>query len=422
MPHPGTIGPVPSNIRILPPEGLMQRVRSGFIRSLITGGITLICLVFASTSAAQSPTGQGPQVKLVTPRIDLPLDDPVVIQALVRPMPGRSITSVYAFVDDVELGARTRAPYRWVIPLDDEATVIHIRVVATDNVGIETHIEEMVTRIPGMRFTAEVPVVTLNLAAIDNNERFVSDLGVDELLITDNGEPQEIVDFARGEAPLRISILVDQSNSMADKMEETIAALGKFLRQLGPDDQVKLMAFNDRVTSYTPFTNIHELVASFAQVIQPEGSTALYDAVLYGYRQIASQEDARERRVIFLLTDGDDRESRNDLAQVLNQVRNGGVTIFALGQGNALGDGDLRDVLLDMADQTGGEAFFERDKNKLDGVFERVSAAMRSLYLVSYRPTNLTLGWHEIDIEVSRSGLLLRHKPGYDRTSIQRAP
>ena len=394
----------------------MRRARSAFIRVRVAGGISLICIAVAGPAAAQFAMGQGPEVKLVTPRIDLPLDDPVVIQALVRPMPGRSISSVHAYVDDVELGVRTRPPYRWVIPLDDDAAAIHIRVVAKDDAGVETQIEEMVTRIPGMRFTAEVPAVTLNLAAIDGDERFISDLEAGELTITDNGEPQEILDFARGEAPLRISILVDQSNSMADKMEETIAALGKFLDQLGPDDHVKLMAFNNRVTSYTPFTNVHELVASFAQVIRPEGSTALYDALLYGYRQIASQDDARERRVIFLLTDGDDQESRNDLTQVLNQVRNGGVTIFALGQGDALGDGDLRDVLREMADQTGGEAFFERDKNKLDGVFEQISAAMRALYLVSYRPTNMTRGWHEIDVEASRPGLRLRHKPGYDRT------
>ena len=65
------------------------------------------------------------------------------------------------------------------------------------------------------------------------------------------------------------------------------------------------------------------------------------------------------------------------------------------------------------------EAFFERDKNKLNGVFTRISVAMRALYLVSYRPTNLTRGWHEIDVKVSRPGIHLRHKPGYDRTTTQ---
>jgi VWFA-related protein len=270
-----------------------------------------------------------------------------------------------------------------------------------------------------MRFDAEVEAVMLNLAALDEDERYVSNLEAADLTIVDNGEPQEIVDFARGEAPLRVAILVDQSNSMRDKMQETIAALGKFLEQLGPDDQVKLMAFNDRVTSYTPFTNVHGLVASFAQAIRPEGSTALYDALLYGYRQLANHDDARERRVIFLLTDGEDQVSRNALQPALDRVRNGGVTVFALGQGEALDSGDLRDVLRSMAEQTGGEAFFEKDKNKLDAVFVDIAAAMRALYLVSYRPSNPTRGWHAIEVTTSRPGLRLRHKPGYERSSAQ---
>jgi VWFA-related protein len=308
-----------------------------------------------------------------------------------------------------------------VVPRPENAAAVHVRIAAADSAGAETQVEELVTREPGTRFTAEVPAVTLNLAAIDANERFVSDLQPEELVIRDNGEVQEILDFARAEAPLRISLLVDQSGSMADKMEETLAALARFLRELGPDDQVKLMAFNDRVTSYTPFTNMHELVGSFAQAIRAEGDTALYDALLYGYRQLAGHQDARERRVIFLLTDGDDRASRNALRPALERIRNGGVTVFALAQGEALDSRDLRDVLDEIADQTGGEAFFEKDKSKLDGVFAQVAAAMRALYLVSYRPTDSTRGWHRIEVEAARPDLRLRHKPGYDRVAGESA-
>lgn len=397
-------------------KDFMHRSRSA-PSALRTVGLLLACLLATGSAAAQ--LGQGPQVKLVTPRIDQPLADPIVIQALVRALPGRTIQSVQAYLDDRDLGIRSRPPYRWVIPRDDESAAVHIRIVAVDSTGVQAQIEEMVTREPGMRFTAEVPVVHLNLAAIDANERFVADLEAGELSITDNGEPQEIIDFARGEAPLRISILVDQSNSMADRMEETIAALGKFLEQLGPDDQVKLMSFNERVTSYTPFTNVHGLVASFAHAIRADGGTSLNDALLYGFRQVAEGEDARERRVIFLLTDGEDQSSRNALQPVLERVRNGGVTVFALAQGDALGSGELRDILQQMADETGGEAYFERDKNKLDGVFVQVAAAMRALYLVSYRPSNPARGWHEIGVETTRPGLTLRHKPGYERSSSE---
>ena len=393
----------------------MRRSISAFVGRPVAAWLVVVSCLAAAPTAAQ--VGQGPQVKIVTPRIDQPLENPIVIQVLVRALPGRTVARVTAFLDDEDLGVRSRPPYRWVIPRPEDAPAVHVRIVAVDSVGAESHVEEMVTRVPGMRFAAEVQAVTLNIAALDEDERFISNLTADEITVRDNGETQEILDFARGEAPLRISILLDQSRSMADKMDETQAALAEFLTRLGPDDQVKLMAFNDRVTSYTPFTNMHELVGSFARAIRAEGSTALYDALLYGYRQLANVEDARERRVIFLLTDGDDQASRNALQPALDRVRNGGVTIFALGQGEALDDGDLREVLRDMAEQTGGEAFFEEDKNKLDAAFAQIAAAMRALYLVSYRPTNPTRGWHEIEVEATRPGLRLRHKPGYDRSS-----
>ncbi len=388
-------------------------------RAQVQGAITAATPASAHplAAAAQIPEiGRGPQVKIVTPRVDQPLADPIVIQALIRATPGRSVVKVSAFLNDQELGVRNRPPFRWVVPRPPDTTAVHVRVIAVDDAGAESQVEEMITRTPGMRFSAEVPAVTLNLAAIDGNERFISNLRADEIVIRDNGEVQEVLDFAHAEAPLRISILVDRSRSMADKMDETLVALNKFLGQLGPDDHVKLMGFNQRITSYTPFTNMHDLVGSFAQAIEADGSTALFDAVLYGYRQLATFSDARERRVIFLMTDGDDQSSRTALEPALEQVRNGGVTIFALGQGEALDDGDLRDVLREMADETGGEAFFEKDEDKLDRVFEQIAGAMRALYLVSYRPTNPTPGWHGIEVEVKRPNLRLRHKPGYERT------
>ena len=362
---------------------------------------------------------QAPEVKIVTPRIDEPLSNPIVIQALVRVPPGTSIRTVSAFLDERDLGVRTRPPYRWVVPLPADASAVHVRIVATDSRGRQSSTEELVTRTPGMRFTAEVPAVSLNLSALDDADRFISDLRREEITVRDNGEVQEILDFARGDAPLRVAILLDRSRSMEDRMPETLAALVDFLGELGPEDQVKLMGFNDRITSYTPFTNMHELVGAFAQGITAQGSTALFDAVVYGYRQLASHEDARERRVIFVLTDGDDQASRTALKPALELVRNGGVTIFALGQGDALDEGDLRDVLRQMADETGGEAIFEEDARKLETAFGQIAQAMRALYLVSYRPTSNASGWHDLEVEVSRPGLRLRFKPGYERDGTE---
>jgi len=122
----------------------MPRARSAFTRAFSVA-LALLCLAVGLPGAAQLGQGQGPQLKLVTPRIDQPLADPIVIQALARPMPGRGIVSVQAFLDDEELGLRTRAPYRWVVPLPEDVAAVYIRLVAVDNSGAQTQIEQLVT-------------------------------------------------------------------------------------------------------------------------------------------------------------------------------------------------------------------------------------------------------------------------------------
>ena len=364
--------------------------------------------------AAQA-AGENPEVKIVTPRSDRPLPNPIVIQVLVRSPASNAITGVVAYFEDQELATLTEPPYRWIVSRTTGASLAHVRVVATDSAGLTGDDEVLVAGTPGLSFSAEVPAVSLNVSVLDDRGGFALDLQSHEIVLRDNEVEQEVLDFTRSEAPLRIAVLLDHSGSMGNKMADTIEALVEFLGRLEPEDQVKLMGFNHRVTSYTPFTSQHEMVANFAQGIQAEGGTALYDALLYAYRQLEPYELARERRVIFLLTDGKDRESRMSAEPALELVRAGGVTVFALGQGEALRDEDLRDVILDITRTTGGDAYFESDRGRLRQTFTEISQAMRALYFLSYRPSDSTAGWHEIAVEIERPGWRARHKPGYQR-------
>jgi len=379
------------------------------IRSMPVDGM------LSPSSEPQDSTG-NPEVKIVTPRSDRPLPNPIVIQALVRTHESSAIAGVVAYFDDRELATLTEPPYRWIVSRTNRASIAHVRVVATDSAGQEGSDEVLVADTPGVSFAAEVPAVSLNVGVLDEEGGFVFDLQPQEIVLRDNGVRQDILDFTRTEAPLRVSILVDQSGSMGNKMIDTIEALAEFLQHLEPEDQVKLMGFNHRVTSYTPFTARHDMVANFAQGIQAEGGTALYDALLYGYRQLDPYDMARERRVIFLLTDGKDRESRASAEPAVELVRAGGVTVFAIGQGEALRDEDLREVILEITRATGGEAYFESDRGRLRQSFTEIAQAMRALYFVSYRPSDPTPGWHEITVEITRQGLRARHKPGYQRS------
>ena len=383
------------------------------IPAALLSALVALAIAPAVSGAISTPHGgQGlePQVKIVTPRSDQPLPDPVIIQALVR---GAAIERVVAYLDGRRLGALTEPPYRWVVPRPGSGPTVNVRVVAVDRNGLEGSAEHLVSRVLGARFHAQVDVVRFNLAARDVLQRFVDDLSVDDLVVRDNGREQQILELARAEAPLRIAILLDRSGSMASKMDGTRRALVGFLAQLGPQDQVKLIGFNHQITAFTPFTNMHDLVGSFAQVISAEDGTALYDAVLYAYQQFEPSEEARERHVILLLTDGEDQGSRTPLYRALGRVRTAGVTIFALGQGGALSDDALKEVIVEMVDLTGGEAYFENDPDRLEGVFVEIAKAMRALYLVAYRPTDVSPGWHQLEVESVRSGVRLRHKPGY---------
>lgn len=377
-------------------------------RSMSADGMT-------SRSRELQDSTSDPEVKIVTPRSDRPLPNPIVIQALVRSPVSRPISGVVAYFDDQELATLTEPPYRWIVSRAARASLAHVRVIATDSEGLVGGDEVMVAGTPGLGFEAEVPAVSLNVGALDERGGFALDLKPQEIVLRDNDIEQEILDFTRTDAPLRVAVLVDHSGSMGGKMADTVEALMGFLRRLEPGDQVKLMGFNHSVTSYTPFTDRHDMVANFAQGIQAEGGTALYDALLYAYRQLEPYELARERRVIFLLTDGKDRESRTTAEPALELVRAGGVTVFALGQGEALRDEDLREVILDITRTTGGDAYFESDRGRLRESFNEIAQAMRALYFVSYRPSDSTPGWHEITIELGRPGLRARHKPGYQR-------
>ena len=379
--------------------------------------VALPCLwaMSATAAAAQDPfrLAAAPEVKIVTPVQDRRLDDPVVVQALVRSPAAATIVRVDAWLDDVHLGSLERPPYRWVAARPDAATTVQVRVVAIDEGGREGSDERTVSTLDAPVFTGVAEAVSLNLAVLDGSGRFLSDIEAEEVIVRDNGAPQALLRFTRADAPLRVVLLVDQSASMAEKMTRTRGAIAAFLDELGEDDNVKLIGFNHRVNTYTPFTAEHDLVAAFAQGIRAEGSTALFDALLYSLRQFGAPAPTPERRAIFLFTDGNDVDSRNPLGAVVGAVRDAGVTVFALGQGAALDDRGLREQLRSIADATGGEAAFEDDVERLPGLFADAARKLRALYFVSYRPTDPSPGWHEIEVRIQRRGVEPRHKPGY---------
>jgi len=383
----------------------------GVLRFVAPAGVVLVLVsVFSIGVAAQQPA--GPRIIIATPSADEPLHDPVVVQALVRARQGREVDRVDAYINERHLGTLTEEPFRWEARAPAGAAVV-IRLIAIDSEG-DASTEELVVGMTDVAsFAAEVRMVQFNLGVTGRGGTPIADLRPADIEVKDNGQVQQVRHFTRTEAPLKVALVIDRSASLGDRLTDAKRAVRAFLDQLEPDDQVMLIGVNHRIVTLSRFTRDRERILESVDGLVAEGGTALFDGLLLGLEQFDAGTAELERRVLFVFTDGADVSSRNPERRVVEAARQSAVTMYAVGQGDALDDGNLRDALRELGRSTGGEAIFEDDPRELPALFSRIARLVRGLYFVSYEPTSTAVGWHEIDVEVKRRGARAHHRPGY---------
>lgn len=399
---------------------MMKRSRFRWLkRKRLPESLLLVLIAAILVLVPGQALAQAPQIRIVTPRA---ADDPASsgrIEVLVRGGDGPAV-AVTAFVEGTPLETLMAPPYGWDMPRQDGASPVNVRVTARDEHGHEA--SEQVRVLGGSllggnavpSFRSDTQAVTINLGVFDSWKRRILDLQRDEIIVRDNGQPQEILGFGREDMPLRTVVLFDRSGSMDGRMEMTRQALDELLSRLDARDQSKLVAFNDRVNQLVDFTGDHDAIRAGAATLEAGGGTALYDAILFALQSFETDTSSPTRPAMVLLSDGWDQDSVNPMSRVLDRVRDVGATIFAVGYGEALESDELRATLVKIARSTGGEAFFVPRTDHLAPIFAQIARRMRAMYFVSFVPDNRTAGWHELTVEVpERSRLTLLHRLGY---------
>lgn len=278
-----------------------------------------------------------------------------------------------------------------------------------------------------------VEVVNVYLSAIDSKGNFVTDLNPEEIVLKDEGVAQHISNFTNfaesnssenlGEKgiPLTLAFVIDTSNSMAmdvggrqQKIDIVKNAAFKMADELRPEDKVTLIAFNDHPDEITPLTsNRKDFERDLLFQDVEGGNTALLDSVYYAMEKIKNESG---RKIIVLLTDGQDTASLLRLDEVVSNVVASDITILAFGTTELAPNTTslrARAVLEKLANASGGYAFFPTSLNRLDEVMRRLRAGMSSQYSLGYKPLLRREGWHKIDISTKRHGLKLRYREGY---------
>jgi len=272
----------------------------------------------------------------------------------------------------------------------------------------------------GQVFKSVVDLASFGVTVVDKKGVLATDLGRDDFEVREDGKPQEVAFFARGDqvesAPeLHLGLLFDTSSSMEESISFSRSAAIKFLNALLEAKDVTLVDFDTeiRVVRYGP--------QDFARLVErirrrkPDGNTALYDA-LGVYLDGAAAEDGR--RILVLYTDGGDTSSSMSFSEAQTLLRASDITLYAVGFLSHLSQSaqmDQRLKIRQLAEATGGSAFFPSVIKELDATYDKVLAEIRAQYTIGYLSANAKTDgtWRKVEIRVKRPGLKVRTRQGY---------
>ena len=270
-------------------------------------------------------------------------------------------------------------------------------------------------------FRAGVDVVSLNVTVTDGTNRFVTDLSQEDFLVYEDGVLQETTYFSRRQLPSALALLMDTSASMDERMTTAQEAGIGFARRLGPEDLAEVIDFDSRVDILQTFTNSVVALEEAIRQTSAGGSTSLYNALYISLKELKKAplrvEDVR-REAIIVLSDGEDTSSLVTFEEVLDLAKRSETAIYSIGLKTEEGGSGFREadfVLRQLAQETGGRAFFPDDVDDLTGIYEQISDELSNQYSLGYVSANpLRNGqWRRIVIRVNREQIAVRTKQGY---------
>jgi VWFA-related protein len=312
------------------------------------------------------------------------------------------------------------------VPPPQAGEVTYLTVIARLDDGRSAEAVRFVNA-PEYLEEVEVNLIELYTTVTDRSGRPVLGLAVEDFEVFEDGRRQEIVKFeqlgavraarptAAENLPLTVGIAIDVSGSMVKTLGEAQAAGREFVaRVVRPGDRCFVLGFSDRPELLMPPTDDPEACSEGLDDLSAYGGTALHDAVvtsLYYFRGFRGQ------RALILLSDGDDTASAVDYRAAAEYARRSGVAVYAVGLGVGV-FGGVRGKLTELAEETGGRAFFVNRATELEAVYQEIEQELRSRYLLAYNSDRAGDGegdaeFREVRVEMKPRGLEARTIRGY---------
>jgi VWFA-related protein len=269
--------------------------------------------------------------------------------------------------------------------------------------------------------SVNVDLVNILFTVADRKGKFVTNLKKEDFKVFEDERGQTISNFSsESDLPLTIALLVDTSGSIRDKLKfEEDAAIEFFYSTLQRGkDKALLISFDSGVDLLQDFTDDPEKLANEIRKIRAGGGTSLYDAIYLAVnKKLAGQSG---RRVVILITDGDDNSSRVSLTETLEAAQKNDITIYSISTNSSAFFGSKEQergdkTLKKFSEETGGKAFFPLKIQDLASSFLDIHDELRSQYQIGYRTTNPKLDgtFRKIRLDVTDRRYKARARSGY---------
>ncbi len=265
--------------------------------------------------------------------------------------------------------------------------------------------------------------VRLNASVIDSSGRTVDSLPKEAFHVYEDGVVQNILSFRHEDLPVSLGILIDSSGSMIEKKSAVDAASINLVKLSNRADEAFLVDFNSEAYIDEDFTSDIGKLQQGLGLIHVGGGTALYDAVVASADYL-SKNSKQPKQVLLLITDGDDNASSASLEQAIERVQDlDGPAIYCIGllfgdDADRRENRHAKEVLQELAEQTGGQAYFPKSLREVSDITTEVAQDIRTQYTISYRSTKPpTLGGYRVvHVEAKQKGLRglqVRTRTGY---------
>ncbi len=332
---------------------------------------------------------------------------------LVMLMPGAAAVA-RAFPAQTPQSAATQAP-----PLTVDQDPVASPDTTTGNTPVGAPLQKQGK---GFVLQTNVDEVVLNATVLEGN-RLVPDLSENDFQVYEDGVKQTIISFQHTDLPVSMGLVIDNSGSMYQKRPAVNEAALDLVESSNPRDQAFVVNFSDEAFLDQDFTSSIASLRNGLSHIDSRGGTALYDAVVASADHLVEQ-GTRPKQVLVVITDGDDNASTLTLEQTIRRVQDlSGPVIYTIGLlwGDEMSREEVRHArraLQEMAEETGGIAFFPKNLNEVDEIAGEVARDIRNQYTIGYRSTRPMSqgGFRRIEVTAEAKGmgkLTVRTRPGY---------